>query len=44
MEWLEGHLREAQRSLTLVMVTHDEDLAERAATRIVRMKDGLVVG
>ncbi len=29
---------------TLVMVTHDEDLATRAATRIVRMQDGLVVG
>jgi len=39
---LSEHLE--RNGTTLVMVTHDEDLAKRAAGRIVRMQDGLVVG
>ena len=31
-------------STTLIMVTHDEDLARRAADRIVRMEDGRLIG
>ena len=31
------------RGVTLVLVTHDEDLANRSADRVVRMHDGRVV-
>jgi ABC-type polar amino acid transport system ATPase subunit len=33
-----------RRGRTIVMATHDEDFAESAATRIVRMRDGRVSG
>lgn len=36
-------VEENQRGTTIIMVTHDPDLAERYATRIVRMADGVVV-
>lgn len=38
---LMDHVR--QRAATLVMVTHDEELARRCADRIVRLKDGRVL-
>jgi predicted ABC-type transport system involved in lysophospholipase L1 biosynthesis ATPase subunit len=38
---LENHLK--QLGTTLILVTHDEDLARRCATRILRLKDGLLV-
>jgi ABC-type lipoprotein export system ATPase subunit len=38
---LEDHLR--SRGTTLVMVTHDEELASRATDRLVRLHDGQVV-
>ncbi|HRJ78929.1 MAG: putative ABC transporter ATP-binding protein YknY [Planctomycetes bacterium] len=37
-------VEENRRGTTIVMVTHDPDLAERYASRIVRMADGAVVG
>ena len=37
MEWLEGHLREAQRSLTLVMVTHDRAFLDAVCTDILEL-------
>ena len=40
MEILEAHVRD--RGATLVLVTHDEDLARRHADRVVRMKDGQI--
>jgi ABC-type lipoprotein export system ATPase subunit len=38
---LEAHLD--QHSATLVLVTHEEDLARRTASRIVRLQDGQVI-
>jgi predicted ABC-type transport system involved in lysophospholipase L1 biosynthesis ATPase subunit len=32
----------ARDGATLVLVTHDEELARRSSDRILRMKDGLV--
>ncbi len=32
----------ARRGATLVLVTHDEELAQRHTTRIVRMRDGRI--
>ena len=29
---------------TMILVTHDEELAERCATRLLRMQDGMIVG
>ncbi len=37
-------VEENRRGTTIIMVTHDPDLAERYASRIVRMADGAVVG
>ena len=37
-------VEENQRGTTVVMVTHDPELAERYASRTVRMADGTVVG
>ncbi|HSK68292.1 MAG TPA: FtsX-like permease family protein, partial [Candidatus Limnocylindria bacterium] len=36
-------LAELARNRLVVMVTHNQELAERYATRIIRLKDGLVV-
>ncbi len=36
--------RVRDRGVTLVLVTHDEDLAARSADRVVRMRDGRIVG
>jgi len=41
IELLEAHARE--HGATLVLVTHDDDLARRFADRILRMKDGQIV-
>ena len=41
IDLLNAHLRENRT--TLLMVTHDEELARRCADRILRMKDGQVV-
>lgn len=41
MDLLLGHLR--THGTTLVLVTHDEELARRSADRILRMKDGQLV-
>jgi predicted ABC-type transport system involved in lysophospholipase L1 biosynthesis ATPase subunit len=41
MDLLLGQVRD--RGVTLVLVTHDEDLAARSADRVVRMSDGRVV-
>jgi putative ABC transport system ATP-binding protein len=41
MEMLDAHVR--RRGATLVLVTHDEDLARRLADRVLRMKDGLLL-
>ncbi len=38
---LEAHARE--HGATLILVTHDEELAGRTADRVLRMKDGLIV-
>src|SRR5262249_4882155 len=35
--------RVAKRGTTLIMVTHDEELAARVATRVLRMRDGAFV-
>jgi predicted ABC-type transport system involved in lysophospholipase L1 biosynthesis ATPase subunit len=40
MDLLLGQVRD--RGVTLVLVTHDEDLAARSADRVVRMSDGRV--
>jgi len=40
MAILEAHLRD--HGATLVLVTHDEELARRCANRILRMRDGLI--
>lgn len=37
-------VEENGRGTTIIMVTHDPDLAQRYASRIVRMADGVVVG
>jgi predicted ABC-type transport system involved in lysophospholipase L1 biosynthesis ATPase subunit len=29
---------------TMILVTHDEELAERCATRILHMQDGVILG
>jgi putative ABC transport system ATP-binding protein len=29
---------------TMILVTHDEELAERCATRLLRMQDGMILG
>jgi predicted ABC-type transport system involved in lysophospholipase L1 biosynthesis ATPase subunit len=42
MDLLLGHVR--ARGMTLVLVTHDEELARRTADRIVRLADGRLVG
>ncbi|HEV3235570.1 MAG TPA: ABC transporter ATP-binding protein [Gemmataceae bacterium] len=39
---LENHLN--RHNTTLILVTHDEDLARRCATRILRLQDGRLVG
>jgi ABC-type lipoprotein export system ATPase subunit len=41
IELLEAHARE--HGATLVLVTHDDDLAHRFADRILRMRDGQIV-
>jgi predicted ABC-type transport system involved in lysophospholipase L1 biosynthesis ATPase subunit len=41
MDLLLGQVRD--RGVTLVLVTHDEDLAARSADRVVRMSDGRIV-
>jgi ABC-type lipoprotein export system ATPase subunit len=41
MELLLGHVR--QRGATLVLVTHDEELARKSADRIAWLRDGLLV-
>jgi putative ABC transport system ATP-binding protein len=41
MDLLFEHLR--REGTTLIMVTHDEELARQAADRIVRLKDGRVL-
>ena len=41
MALLLDHLR--REGTTLIMVTHDEELARQAADRIVRLKDGRIV-
>jgi ABC-type lipoprotein export system ATPase subunit len=41
MEILDAHLRD--HGATLVLVTHDEELARRHAGRILHLKDGLLV-
>jgi ABC-type lipoprotein export system ATPase subunit len=41
IDLLNAHLRE--NHTTLLMVTHDEELARRCADRILRMKDGQIV-
>jgi ABC-type lipoprotein export system ATPase subunit len=38
MELLLDHVR--TRNATLILVTHDEELARRTADRIVRLRDG----
>jgi predicted ABC-type transport system involved in lysophospholipase L1 biosynthesis ATPase subunit len=40
MAILDAHLRE--HAATLLLVTHDEELAGRSADRILHMKDGLL--
>jgi predicted ABC-type transport system involved in lysophospholipase L1 biosynthesis ATPase subunit len=42
MAFLDDHL--ARSGATLVLVTHDEELAGRLTHRIVRLRDGQVVG
>jgi putative ABC transport system permease protein len=37
-------VEENRRGTTIIMVTHDPELAERYASRTVRMADGAVVG
>ncbi len=37
-------VEENRRGTTIIMVTHDPELAERYASRTVRMADGTVVG
>lgn len=37
-------VEENRRGTTIIMVTHDPELAERYASRTVRMADGMVVG
>jgi ATP-binding cassette subfamily F protein uup len=37
VEWLEGHLREAQRSLTLVMVTHDRAFLDAVCSDLLEL-------
>ncbi len=41
LDLLLEHLR--REGTTLIMVTHDEELARQAADRIVRLKDGRVL-
>jgi predicted ABC-type transport system involved in lysophospholipase L1 biosynthesis ATPase subunit len=41
LDLLSSHLE--RHGTTMVLVTHDEELAERAADRIVRMHDGRIV-
>jgi ABC-type lipoprotein export system ATPase subunit len=41
MDLLLNHLR--REGTTLIMVTHDEELARQAADRIVRLKDGQII-
>jgi ABC-type lipoprotein export system ATPase subunit len=41
MDLLSGHI--ARRGATLLLVTHEEDLARRCADRIVWLKDGQLV-
>ena len=31
------------RGVTLILVTHDEELAKRSADRVIRMRDGHIV-
>jgi putative ABC transport system ATP-binding protein len=40
MELLLGRVREGVRPRTLILVTHDEDLARRYADRIIWLRDG----
>ncbi len=42
MDLLLGQVRD--RGVTLVLVTHDEELAARSADRVIRMRDGRVDG
>jgi putative ABC transport system ATP-binding protein len=43
-EQLEGLLIDLNRiGQTLLIVTHDPDLAERCATRLIEMEDGKIV-
>ena len=42
MALLADHLRD--RGATLVLVTHDEELARRSQDRVVRLHDGRLVG
>ena len=42
MDVLMGYVR--GQGATLVMVTHDDELARRHADRVVRLKDGRIEG
>jgi ABC-type lipoprotein export system ATPase subunit len=42
MAWLSDYVR--QHATTFILVTHDEDLAREHTSRVVRLRDGHVVG
>jgi len=42
MELIQQQVRE--RGMTMILVTHDEELAKRTTDRILRMADGKVIG
>jgi ABC-type lipoprotein export system ATPase subunit len=41
MDLLQNYIR--AHDTTLILVTHDEELASRATNRVVRLKDGQVI-